>query len=668
MRDARDKSVSDERPDARPGASSARGEADLLLVHPALSPEGIRATLQTLWPDGDMRHPPQGYQEASSSLFDLRAFCRSHLGSRLPDADPQLPGRVRDWVDGIAESWSFSEVLTVGDLDFWAFQRARMIAWLHRRMAERRLLEHCADQGELSVLAVGLSDDQRALLRAVSEAREGSIRAEIAVLDPPRFPEAETFVEMRMRKLFALLQDGWHGARLLFEDLIARRPKVIFVSDSNCWMRGRPDDALHGRSDAHLEGVWREGRGRKLRLYYRTDRYDPEVGAMTAGRLAPTYLRHFLFLLAQKSKGSWEVRKIERQWKTLREDRAFAEALVFENLPIGNMVLGWMDQAIARQLPLDVRTTRRETHFLRGIHPDAILLSREPEDALALVSAARRLRIPTVSLQLRPFCDWDHAYLLTPRQKPERALLADRLCVFSREAKSFLVERGACDPSHVIITGDPRRDWLEERGAPSPATIEQIRRRWGVEEGQRVVAVVCRPGQCPELLDWVFEALEGRDDGFVLVHTVGGEPGEESAFYPRMGIRNGLRWMHCLSGDLFADWLRAVDLLISTRWPETAEAVFLGTPVAVVKRGEQPDFLSDRVAPGTSGVETDALIREARDSTELRSIVRHTLGQPGFRLPRDERWRAFVESVYGPFDGQAAQRVMELLEGLARGR
>jgi len=649
MRDLHEGSLEAQGPDA--------AAADVLLIHPALAAESARIYLHALWPDGDPRQAPPGYLEVSSALFDLRAFCRAELRERLPQADATLPARVREWIDGLAQSWSFPDALAVRDLDFWAFLRSRMIAWLHSRMAERRLIEHLAADGELSVLAVGVSADQRALLRALSDARKGALHSEIATLPPPAFPQPETIAEMRLRKLFGLFQDGWHGVRLLVEDLLVRRPKVLLVSDSRSWERGRSDDALRGRSDAHLERVWREGRRRPLRLYYRIDRYDPDVGAMTAGRLAPTYLRHFLFLLAQTSRGYWEVRKIQRQWRALRENPAFQEALVFEGLKIGEMILGWMDEAIAHQLPSDVRTTRREAHFLLGARPEVVLLGQEPEDCRALVAAARKLRIPTVGVQLRPFSDWDHAYLLTPRSRPGSACLADRLCVFSREAKAFLVEQGACDPPSVVITGDPRRDWLEERGTPSAAVIEQIRRRWGVEAGQRVVALACRPAQGPEVLDAVMGALAGRDDAFLLFHPCG-EAGNGKRFYHRMSGRAGLRWLHCMTGDPFADWLQAVDLLVATTWADVAEAILSRTPVVFVRCGEQAAF---------SGPEPGDLIGRAATPEELRAAVEDALAHPGRRLPADERWHAFIEGVYGPGDGAAARRIMEIVEGLTRG-
>ena len=633
------------------------GGADLLLVHPGLSPHATRIHLGVFWPDGDCERAPGGYREVSACLFDLRAFCRDELCERLPRPDAQLPARIREWIDGLAATWNLHQVLGVRDLDFWSFLRGRTIAWLHARMVERRLIEHLAGEGDLSVLAVGLSSDQRALLRALGDAHAGRIRPEIAVLEPPPPVQQETIVRARLRKLLSLCQDGWHGVRLLVEDIFVHRPKVLLVSDARSWKRGRGEDGLRGRSDIHLERVWREGRGRRLRLYYRTDRYDADVGAMTSGRLAPTYLRHFLFLLAQTSRGFWEVRRIQRQWRALRENASFQEAFVFDGLQLGPMMLDWIDRAIAEQLPREVRTTRRETYFLRGTRPAAVLLGQDAEDARALVTAARRLHIPTAVLQLKPFCDWDHSYLLTAHGAPHHGGLADRICVFSRDAKAFLVEKGACDPSAVVITGDPRRDWLEERRVPAPMILEQIRSRWGVEAGQRVVAVACRPTQCPEVLDRLAAALEEREDAFVLIGGAAGLAGQERALHRRLSGRAGLRWVHFAGDEVLADWLQAVDLLVTTTWPEAAEAVLARTPVVFLDCGEQPAF---------AGPDPGALVRRAATPEELRGVVQEVFSRLAFRLPVDERWRAFVEGVYGPPDSAAARRIWELLESLAR--
>ena len=611
---------------------------DLVLVDPDLAAEDLRRFAPSLWPDDDLHRPPAGYREISSAFHGVRAFCRADLEAALPPPDPGLAARVREWVDALAHQWGFPQIFGVGELDFWAFFRDGMIGWMHDRMTERRVIEALSGSEPLTLLAIGLGGHDRTLMRILADASDGRLRPEIAYLEPPAARAPGTATERRMRKLFFMLQDGWHGVKLLAEDLFVRRPKVLFVSDARGWRRGR------GRTvDVHLEGVWREARQRPLRAYYRTGNYHPDVGVMTSGRLAPTYLAQFLFLLAQTSRGFWELWRIHRQWRALREKPEFRDSLVCEGLPVAPMVLDWLDQQTQRRLPQCVRATRREVYFLRGVRPRAVLLTYEQGVNRPVLMAAKRLGIPTAALQLRPLHAWDHAYLLSRHDPARAAALPDRLCVFSQSTKAFLVEQGAFDPSAIVVTGDPRREGAE----PGSESVARMRRRWGVEGGRRVVGIACTSTKCPELLAWTAAALEGRDDAFVLLVLSGGAcaPG------------HGLRWCHALAPDSIEDWREGVDILITTEWTEAAEGVARRLPSVLVAIGE---------GPALAGPDAGALVSRAADPDTLRLTLAELLARPG-RLPADEAWRAYIRAVYGEPDGHAAQRVMELLESLLRG-
>lgn len=636
----------------RASARSRMGESalpDLVLIHPAVGPEALRCFAPALWKEEGPGRPPQGYREISAAFHGLRAFCREGLEATLPAPDPALAARVRDWVDALAHEWKFPEVFGVGEVNFWAFLRSRMIAWLHEHVAEGRLISRLAAETPIALLAIGVDASHRAQLRALADASDGRLRPEVAYLDTPGPMPRQTATVRRMQKLFFLLQDGWHGVKLILENLLVRRPKLLIASDARCWQRRR------GRAvDAHLEGVWREGRQRSLRLYYRTNLYDPDVGAMTSGRLAPTYLMHFFFLLAQTSRGFWEVWRIHRQWRQLRDRPEFREALVFDGLPVGEIVRDWLDAQTARWLPQNVRHTRRETYFLRGLRPRAVLLTHEQAMNRPILSAAKRLGIPTVALQLRPFHVWDHAYLLSRRDPEHSTCLPDRLCVFSQEAKAFLVEQGAFDPSAVVVTGDPRGDALDENGTAGERRAEsaaRMRRRWGVEGDRRVIGLACSPTDCSQALDWLAGALRDRDDAFVLLCLLGGgDVGRD------LLAGHGLRWFHALPSGTLEDWRTGIDLLLTTDWVEAAEALARRTPAAIVGIGDRPPL---------AGPEPGPLVARAPDRVELSRILHAALARPG-RVPADEAWQRFVGAYYGERDGRASTRVVDLLEGLTR--
>lgn len=632
----------------------ASSTPELLLVHPAVDAEAVRAYLSAFWPDGDISTAPPGYRDISHAFFGMRAFCRETSEAQFHTPDPAIARRAAVWVDELARDWKFSEVFAVQELDLWDFLRDDLIAWLHARLTERRHIEQLLAAGQPVVMAVGLDWDQRALLRRLVEGRPAALRAEIAFYGPPPQPERETATGRRVRKLFFLLQDGWHGVQLLVENILNRRPRVLVMSSERCWKKSRHAEVRAERTDVLMQRVWREGRRRNVRLYYRSDSYHPDVGAMTGGRLAPAYLRHFLFLLAQTSRGFLEVRRIQRQWRDLALRPDFRAALVCDGLSLEELVLVWLELAVSEQLPLQARALRREMHFLRGVRPSVVILAHERRADRAMLAAARRLGIPTVGVQSSPLPECDRVHL-AGEPRPSSALTwPTRLCVFSAETKRLLVEHGGLDPATVVVTGDPRLGAEQRPESRSGETRNRVRAAWGVEAGQRVIAVGCRSEECSELLAWLGSALRGREDCFVVLHPEPAHFSEEQR-YRRLAARHGLHWFHFDPSRIHADWPAAVDLLVTTQWPELAEGLRLGTQVMLASWGDRARFC---------GPDPGELVARATTREEFEVMLHASLAQP--RVPDAQRLQAFLETVYGaPQDAPA--RVMDVAERLLAG-
>ncbi len=647
---------------ARSGATEGPGTAagemrelthpDVVLVHPGLPAETVRALLPALWPDGDLAKSPPGYRERSAVFTGLHIFVREDRPDLPAIEDAELPVRTREWVDSLSQRWGFARVFTARDINFWGFLRDRLAVRITQMMRERHVLEQLAGDGQLVVLAAGIDPARRMLLRSLSELLQQRIRPEIAFAAVPVSPPGETVAERRFRKLFFLLQDAWHGMRFVAEDLLLRRPKVLLVSEWRGWRRRHRTDRGWARTDVHLESVWHEGRKRPLRLYYRTDSYHPDVGAMTGGRLAPTYLRHFLFLLAQTSRGFLETRSIQRSWQRLRNNEEFRTSLVFDDLPVADIIVDWLDQWVAESLPTYVRDTRREDHFLRGIRPNVILMTAELDENRPLLAAAERIGIPTVVVQLHPFQHWQDAYLAPPPGQLRSMCLPKRLCVFTPEIKAQLVERGAFEPSQVAVTGDPR---LEAQAADErqPAKL-RLRRRWGVENSQKVLAVAADARERTEVLEWIDHAIAKRQDAFVLFRLPVAST-EERQLYRQSAAAHGLRWFHLATPAEFAEAYEEMDLLATTRLPEIAEGALRGIPVVHMHFAPPAGF--DPCA--------DQEICTAVSADSLRDAVLRVLEGEAPPRASGEARDAFLASVFGKHRGwDAARKVLDATASL----
>lgn len=629
-------------------------EPDLLLVHPLLDPTQVRRLLPAFWPKGEMASVPPGYHEVPSPLFELRAFCRHDPGCLFPVPDAETLTRARAWVDQLSERWNFGQVFGAGDVNFWAFLRDALIHFVYQIMLQRQAFGKLLETRPVVLLAAGLSDEQRVLLRELAREAGPRLRVILAYADPPAPPPPETVTERRVRKIFFLLQDAWHGFQFLFDDLFVRKPKVLLVSHSDCWHRRQTPGGRWARTDVHLESVWRAARSQPLRPYYRSDSYHPDVGAMTSGVLAPVHLRHFLFLLAQTSRGYRESRSILRKWRRLRREKAFTESLVMEGLDLAELLLGWFDEATHTALPKFVRDTRRESHFLRGIRPEAIVLTHEQDANLPLLVAARRMKIPVVALQTKPLQQWDDAYLSAPPDPSHAICLPDCLCVFTSETKRRLVERGALEPSQVVVTGDPRLENLPADGAKDEGECARLRRLWGVEKDQMVLYLGCENQELPEVVAWL--AAGDRQDRrvFVLLGLPGRLRGEEAAAR-QIASSRGLHWHHLIRQESLADSMPGVDLVVTSDAHQVAEALLHHVPAAWIHRGPGDTALPGPVPTGLATV---------RDGNSMEAVVGACLaGEPVGTVSREES-EAFLDRTYGPRPGEASRRILDVVAAM----
>jgi hypothetical protein len=122
-----------------------------------------------------------------------------------------------------------------------------------------------------------------------------------------------------------------------------------------------------------------------------------------------------------------------------------------------------------------------------------------------------------------------------------------------------------------------------------------------------------------------------------------------------MAATSGLCWFHVVSHPVSTDVLHGADLLLTTRLPEMAEGILRRLPV----------FFLDMGSP-QSGPQQDPgeFIRRVRSPADLRDVLLAALdGQAVDAVMSDEEREAFLKRVYGPADGSAARRVLDVVKG-----
>jgi hypothetical protein len=343
-------------------------------------------------------------------------------------------------------------------------------------------------------------------------------------------------------------------------------------------------------------------------------------------------------------------------WRALRRSPGLGEAFSHRGVAFADLAGPDLAGTLLRQLPWAVRSYEEMTEVLQATRPSVVCLYAESSGwGRAAIAACRAAGVPTLAIQhglLYPgYYSYRHGADESDCPRP------DRTAVFGESARRILVELGHYPPESLVVTGSPKFDDL--LAAAGRWNRQQVRRRLGVAEAERLVIVASRYRSIGETHSSIgadfpafVRAVESLPGVKALIKTHPAEGGEAYAHDLRAAGATRVRVLP--PGADLRELLHAADGLVTVESLSAVEALVLGRPVLVLS---MPTHLRELVAAGAAlGVSAGGDPAPALRDLLFDEAVRERL----------ERARAhYLRHVAQGVDGNATARIVSLLRETA---
>ena len=344
----------------------------------------------------------------------------------------------------------------------------------------------------------------------------------------------------------------------------------------------------------------------------------------------------------------------------LQNSKEFIESLTYSGVPLYDVVKSDFEDLFKSLKAYAAVTFIDAAERIVEIEKPAAVIMHDEYGALqlAMISAARKKGIPTVSLQHGLISGEQIAYVHERShisgERPELLFpIPDRMCVWGEGAHRHLIEVANFPPSVPIITGDPKIDFLEQ--ALRSFDRRSIAAKLGISEGKKIIVFATEnlPSAEKELLaKAVFTAAREIPECFLVVKVHPNE--EDDQFYRQLAGAYSLASFSVLRHANLYELLYMADLVIVAFSTVGAEAMRMGKPVISLNLTQLHDsvpFIKNNVAT------------VVRDAESLLPAIRKCLdGQDAYAAKKAIE---FVEWELGKVDGRATERIVRVaLESL----
>jgi hypothetical protein len=315
-----------------------------------------------------------------------------------------------------------------------------------------------------------------------------------------------------------------------------------------------------------------------------------------------------------------------------------------------------LERAFLQTLPQCAEMLAIAQRMLEEERPDAVMASYETGPfQRALLIQAGRSGIPTVGLMhgmiFANHYDYMHCCIIDdPAAAGTAGFVAPRVtCVWGPTWKQVLTEHGHYPPGAVAVTGHWRYD--DVVAIASGVNIEETKRRVGVSAEKLTVLVTSNGVNTIDYLQECLTCLAGRPDcqPIVRLHPSDDVPAVQDALQS-LGYPSSV-----LVGGNLMESLAIAKLVISQKSTVATEALLLDKPLIVV------DFQD---LPGWEVFADSGICLYVGGPEELQPAINLGLDDPSIWSQLKEAREEFLRQYFFKIDGQAAQRVVSVVDDL----
>jgi hypothetical protein len=569
---------------------------------------------------------------------------------------PDMWLEVLNWIDAWAEDQGIIDALCLDDVSLWWFSRNSMIERFFDLLSDIEAVGALVVETRPKRLTLENANDYwRDVCQVVAEKSAIEFHVEVS-----SYRNAQTSWATRLARVCVFAARTMVG---ILRNGKLRKPVNILTLGYSTWRRVIVD-GVPRYIDPSYELVLDELQRLGLPV---TTLNAPSSGSVTHQL---TWLNRgdsdavpFEYSIAKWWARTWftskrysDERLRQRVGKILSDSEQ--SSTTWKGYDVSKLILKFLENQLFRRANRAAWLTSFFSDFLERAKPRVLFLNNEYSGvAMAVCAAARRKRIPIVSVQHGVIWRAHYGYVL-PRKERDTMPRIDTLCLFGDYDRQLIVEHGVYGTDELVVTGSPRIDLITAN-------------RPGIDR-QRLTEQLGLPSDIPlllftsigdrggllsrRLIDFV-AAAEKPLSVIVKLHPSAEPPVE---LYSSTAAEKGLKNVRVVSEhfDLY-DLFRIVDVHMSVNSTSLSEAVLFGTPNIML--GTDLFMFVDTIGYLERNV---AVAAESYPS--LSAAMEDVLHGPASERLRQGR-DAFIAHQYFQLDGNASARVAAVVQRFAAG-
>ncbi len=315
-------------------------------------------------------------------------------------------------------------------------------------------------------------------------------------------------------------------------------------------------------------------------------------------------------------------------------------------------------------LPLSVFYYELALNAIESQHISLVVLIDEYlQLGRALQFAAQKKRIPVMAVQHGIIHKYHPGYVYTkdvisPKYGAQFPFvpIPKKTAVYGPHTKVILTEVSSYPKSSVIVTGQPRYDWLKK--AHDIYRRDTFCQRYNLDTAKPIALIATQPFPLEELRVEFFEntvrTLKSINDIQIVVKP---HPNEKSRWHQdRLSKLQISAIVLPPRGDT-VEAIFAADIFFSVNSTTILEALMLEKPVIVVNFSKLPEVL-----PWT----TEKAVIEVTDTSQLAKAVQLLLSKENKSHYLQKTRNAFLYNHLFKIDGKATERVLNIIDQFLR--
>lgn len=461
-----------------------------------------------------------------------------------------------------------------------------------------------------------------------------------------------------------------YGRRNAHYSTFPAKGKVLFITQDNQWRLVKNElTRVSYWTDIFFDSVIKELKKENYDIIgtYRIDMHPIRGLKVFISKLNLAEFR-YMPLEFYWDPSAWYEEKnsfklFRKNWIWLKNCKMFKKLIDSTEAINNNIISREMSIYFYVLYPNLVRVIKMARKLIKIEEPDVIILLNEfGYWERAIIAAAKMEGIPTIALQHGAITLQNLSYSYTRDEidinldfRAPFCPLPDKTLVYGPRYRDMLTNLSSYPPHSVVVTGQPRYDYLIELNKNKKSLVERIKKDYPITKHSKII--LWAPAfhdftefEMQQNCNCVLGALERLENTTLLIKPHPNDGPKQLSCIKKYIRQSDLSIILLPSRSDTNLLLLISDLMITKNSTTAIEALLLGKPVIVLNLSGQPDivdYVIEGVAKGVYGAE------------ELFISIKELFNE---NFPKEDVRERYLDQYICGLDGNATQNVIREIE------